>query len=298
MNERQIQALQATVQLGTTNKAADLIGVSQPAVSQLLSSLETEIGFALFDRKQGRIRPTPQGKLFLDQAKSILNAYKATRQAAEALHGLSVGNVRIGCTVGFAVHIMPEVLALLHQRYPHINVSLQARPTSQIRDMTQSGIFDFGLCESEENKDENDVNQIVIPSVCVFASGDPLAKKEVICPDDLSGRKLVSLYSRHKSSRQLRDIFLDAGITWAPVVEANLFSAACEFVAHSDAVAIVDPYTPARLVGGLLEVRPFQPIVPISLSIIRSELDENSEFLDDLQAEIIRKLAYRGDKNI
>lgn len=298
MNERQIQALQATIQLGTTNKAAELIGVSQPAVSQLLSSLEAEIGFALFDRKQGRIRSTPQGRLFLDQAKCILDAYEATRQAAEALHGLSVGNVRIGCTVGFAVHIMPEVLASLHHRYPHINVSLQARSSSQIRDMTQNGIFDLGLFESDENKEKSVINQIVIPSVCVFAYGDPLAKKEVICPDDLSGRKLVSLYSRHKSSRQLRDIFLDAGIAWAPVLETNLFSAACEFVAHSDAVAIVDPYTPTRLVGGLLEVRPFQPIVPISLSIIRSELGDNGEYLNDLQVEIIRKLARYGDHNI
>lgn len=186
---------------------------------------------------------------------------------------------------------MPEVLAALHKRYPHINVSLQARPSSQVRDMTQRGIFDIGLFETEENKTNESENRIVIPSVCTFADGDPLAANEVITARDLRGRKLVSLYSRHKSSRQLRDIFLGEGLEWAPVVEANLFSAACEFVAQSDAVAIVDPFTPTRVAKGLLDTRPFQPVVPISLSIIRSKSDENSEFLDDLQRAIIKRAA-------
>ncbi len=299
MNERQIQALQATIRLGATNKAADLIGISQPAVSQLLSSLEAEIGFALFDRKQGRIRPTPQGRLFLDQAQSVLDAFESTRQAAEALHGLSVGSVRVGCTVGFAVHIMPEVLASMHQRRPHINVSLQARPSSQIRDMTQRGIFDLGLFESEEKKGGGSPEtQILLPSVCAFAVGDPLAKKRVIHARDLEGRKLVSLYSRHKSSRQLRDIFVNEDLTWAPVFETNLFSSACEFVAHSDAVAIVDPITPTRFAVGQLETRPFRPVVPISLSIIRCDPGENDAFLDELQAEMIRRSVRFGDVGI
>lgn len=290
MNERQILALKATIESGTTVGAAEVLNISQSAISQLLTGLENEVGFALLDRQRGRVHPTPHGKKFLQQASSILDALEHTRQAADALRGLAVGNVRIGCSIGFAIHIMPSVLASLHLKYPDINASLQARPSAQVREMVHGQIFDVGLCEPAETQDENPEHHIVIPSVCVFRAGDALEKKDAIRPEDLRDRKLVSLYSRHSSSRQLKEIFLKAQQPWSPVIETNLFAAACEFVSQTDAVAIVDPYTPMSYPPGVLSWRPFLPTVPITLEIIFSQTIRFPEFLGDLEAGIRKEL--------
>ena len=65
MKLRQLEALRAVVICGTTTQAGELMGLTQSAVSRLISQLENELGLDIFDRLQGRLRITPEGQHFL-----------------------------------------------------------------------------------------------------------------------------------------------------------------------------------------------------------------------------------------
>ena len=66
MKHRQLEAFRNVMQTGTTAKAADLMCVSQPAVSRLISELEIYLNFSLFDRNKGRLVPTPEALKFFN----------------------------------------------------------------------------------------------------------------------------------------------------------------------------------------------------------------------------------------
>ena len=96
---------------GSFTRAAQHLGVSQPAVSQNIAELEKQVGAVLFDRKRGEVALTPEGYVFRDYAAKILHWY----DAADALFG-SAGKmtvnrpVRIAATAFAASHLLPDLL--------------------------------------------------------------------------------------------------------------------------------------------------------------------------------------------
>ena len=92
-------------------RAAQLLGVSQPAVSQNIAELEKQVGAVLFERKRGEVTLTPEGDVFRDYAQKILHWY----DAADALFGsggkMTVNRpVRIAATAFTAAHFLPDLL--------------------------------------------------------------------------------------------------------------------------------------------------------------------------------------------
>ena len=82
MNVREIDAFQAVMVCGTASRAADVLGISQPAVSKAIQSLEASIGFALFERVKGRLLPTPEGQLFHREVEQSFAGLARLRSAA------------------------------------------------------------------------------------------------------------------------------------------------------------------------------------------------------------------------
>jgi hypothetical protein len=71
LNLRQIEAFKAVIEFGTVSRAAEVLNVSQPAVSKLLTHLEAATGLKLFDRRQGRLATTPQGMRLYEEIERI-----------------------------------------------------------------------------------------------------------------------------------------------------------------------------------------------------------------------------------
>ena len=72
MKLRQLEAMRAVLARGTTTHAAETIGLTQSAISRLITQLEDEVGLRLFDRRQGRLQITPEGQHFYAIAEKVL----------------------------------------------------------------------------------------------------------------------------------------------------------------------------------------------------------------------------------
>ncbi len=287
MNERQLRALKLTVEYGTTVRAAQVLGVTQPAVSQLINGLEKDLGFAVFERRQGKIQVTPQGRAFLTQAQNVLDSFAEARRAAEALRGYSNTHLQIGCTVGFAMSALPRALSGMRARFPELTFSLQAQSSVHVQEMLDSHIFDMGVFEVDPSLPVGGEQSFVeVPVFCTMRHDDALAQKEVIEVADLAGRELAALYQKHPSSQQLMRAFEGAGHVWEPVLESNLFASLCQFSIDSGVVAFSDRNTPEVVGQGQLVCRRFVPDVSLKLSIARARVSDHAAHLDALEAEI------------
>lgn len=125
--------------------AADILHVSQPALSYQMRRLETELGTRLFDRKGRTIGMTADGELFLPLAQSVLfRANEAVRVLREHM-GAEVGEVRLGCNPSVATYLVPEVLADFHKDYPRVRVEVVEGGDLELQYAVQKGTLDFAV---------------------------------------------------------------------------------------------------------------------------------------------------------
>jgi DNA-binding transcriptional LysR family regulator len=85
INLRQIEAFKAVVDCGTVSRAAEMMNVSQPAISKLIAHLEEDAGLRLFDRLKGRLAPTRRGMRLYEEVERIFAGVRQIENAIETI---------------------------------------------------------------------------------------------------------------------------------------------------------------------------------------------------------------------
>ncbi len=175
-------------------RAAHRLRVAQPALSRQIQDLEEEIGFKLFDRLSRGVRISAAGKLFLEDARRILQQVdEATRRAKRAASGQS-GTLRVGFVESISWHgVVPDSFRQFRERQP--DVELQLKPLSSLEQIegVRSGQLDAGFLFSIANTD-NDLSQFKVDSINLMLAvpkGHPLAKSKKLRLRDLSNASFI-----------------------------------------------------------------------------------------------------------
>lgn len=141
----QLKYLTTIAEAMSFTAAAEVLHVSQPALSYQISNLERELGTRLFERKGRKIDLTPDGQVFLPLAQEVLfRANEAIRILQEHM-GTEVGEVRMGCLPCVAEYLMPAILAQFHQDYPGVRVDVNESVDPELQRLIQSGSIDFAV---------------------------------------------------------------------------------------------------------------------------------------------------------
>jgi DNA-binding transcriptional LysR family regulator len=124
MELRQLEAFSAVARERSFTRAAEALGVVQPAVSQLVRRLEDELGVVLLERTSRSVRPTAAGEAFLPHAHAVLEQMAEARRAAAALAGGESGVVRLAGTPGGG-EALQVLLARAREAHPRLEVVLR-----------------------------------------------------------------------------------------------------------------------------------------------------------------------------
>ena len=118
MQFQQLQYFVAVAETRHFTRAADLVHVAQPSLSQQIKALERELGAELFLRARGNITLTDAGEALLPLARRILADADTARHEVQELVQLRRGRVRLGATPSLCTGLLPDVLRAFHDRYP------------------------------------------------------------------------------------------------------------------------------------------------------------------------------------
>jgi len=141
-------------------KSADLLHVSQPALSYQMRRLEEELGTRLFDRARRKIALTPDGEIFLPLAQSVLfRADEAVRVLRERL-GMEAGEVRMGCNPSLATYLVPSLLASFRQNFPRVRVVLFEGGDQDLQQAVMEGTIDFAVVTAPGSPQTLDVTPL------------------------------------------------------------------------------------------------------------------------------------------
>src|SRR2546423_15304115 len=133
------------------SKAAEVLFVSQPAISRHIKTMEQHYHISLFERKGNSILLTEEGKLLYEYLKK---AKELQRQMEFDLTSLTntkaaKGSLIIGASTTVALYVIPKILSAFHQKYPHINLRLLNRNSETILKALLEHEIDFGIMEGK-----------------------------------------------------------------------------------------------------------------------------------------------------
>jgi DNA-binding transcriptional LysR family regulator len=115
-----LHILFAVVQCGSMAKAARQLGVSQPAISEIVADLEHALGVRLLDRHSWGIEPTIYGEAVLKRSTAVFDELKQSIRDVEFLADPTTGEIRIGCVESLSVTILPQIALRFSQQYPRV----------------------------------------------------------------------------------------------------------------------------------------------------------------------------------
>lgn len=260
ISHRQIEAFNALMSVGTTIKAAEILGISQPAVSRLISQLESEIKMKLFDRESGRMHPTPEGRIFHQGVDRAFLSLRKLELIAQDIRTHAQGHLRIGALPSLGFSFIPDVVASFAKEKPKTIIKMEIISSAIIRDGIANDQFDIGFVA-----DEVDLSGIISenfatpPVVCVMPPGHPLASKSVIKPEDLADQPFISLSHVDRTRQRIDALFEKRGIQRNIVHETHFALSVCQLASRGMGVGLtnscsLDAVSPEELV-----VRPFVP---------------------------------------
>jgi DNA-binding transcriptional LysR family regulator len=108
---RQLEALSAVISTGSISGAARALGVSQPAMSRLISDLSKNFEFNLFSKRDGQLKPTQEILLLYPDIERVLELMKNIQHTSSEINERKAGHLKIACLPGFATNHLPNVVA-------------------------------------------------------------------------------------------------------------------------------------------------------------------------------------------
>ena len=149
MNLSKYDILLKAIELGSFTKVADLIGYTQSAVSQVIHSLENELGTVLLLRSRSGISLTTEGEILLPYIQNIINDQHALAEQINQLHGLVQGTIRIGAFHSIGCYILPPLIKGFQELYPNITFEISEGDFTEVEQGLSAGQFDIGLFNSK-----------------------------------------------------------------------------------------------------------------------------------------------------
>jgi DNA-binding transcriptional LysR family regulator len=255
---RQVDAFRAVVSAGSVTGASEQLGVSQPAISRLISDLESEVGFALFTR-QGRVLvPTKEGRMLVAEVRQAVTGMEHIKTVASVIASFGHTAVQLVTIPSFAGGLAPDLIARVGDVHTQIKMCMEIEANDDTVEWLVSQSHDFGLTTSVPTNPA--LAHIPLEDgriFCVLPQGHKLAGKPEIEPNDLNDECFVSYMTGSRFRHEIDGIFDAVNVTRALRFETRTTDAICQLVARGLGVSVVATSNTAQDIPGCVMV-PFK----------------------------------------
>ena len=193
MKSRQLEAFRAVILRQSITRAAEMLHITQPAVTRLILDLETEIGFSLFTREKGRLFPTSDALLLYQEVERSFVGVERIAHAAQQIRSLTRGSLNVAAAPALALNLLPEWITDFTRVHEGVSVSLLVHGTRLVGELVASEQCDIGFVTYTTWQPGVRVETLFSADMkCILPTGHRLSGKRVIDPEDLAGEKFVS----------------------------------------------------------------------------------------------------------
>jgi len=260
---RPLRYVLTVAELKNFTRAAEMLHVSQPALSQQIRQLERELGGALFDRSGRMVTLTEFGRAYIEHARQALDHLEAGKRALHDVRDLSRGLLRFAYTPTFAEYLIGPALRRFHAAYPSIAIHATELPHDEIESGLERDALDLGIGFTDVRSNDIDAVPLFAERMgLLVATGHALARRRrrVVTSDQWQNLPLAML-SPDFVVRRFADAYFRANqIGPLVMLQANAVGTVLRLVKHGR-LATVMPSAVLREHRGIVEV-PVEPPLP------------------------------------
>lgn len=204
-------ALQKILEMGSFTKAADALGYTQSSISQMIASLERELGMRLLTRSRTGVKLTIEGAALYPFIDRTILQYRAMEEKAKEIRGLETGIIRVGTITSITCHWMPQLIKGFQAQYPQVQFLFHQGDYTLIPEWIRTGQVDFGFVTPPAVSDLDTIPIQDGEMLAVLPKNHPLACQERVTLEDLTTDPFILLEEGHFSEPM--NAFQSAGLT-------------------------------------------------------------------------------------
>jgi DNA-binding transcriptional LysR family regulator len=187
LNLHLLRLFATVARTGSFSKAAEILLLSQPAISKGVRDFELQLGCRLLDRTSRGVKPTREGTALMRHAEALFAAERAAEEELRALRDLNSGSLRIGASTTIATYFIPDYLGAFHAHYPGIDLQLTSANTRDIARLMLAHEIEIGLVEGPIEEDglisepwRTDVMELIVgPQHHFTLANEPIDPKRI-----------------------------------------------------------------------------------------------------------------------
>ena len=145
MNTKQFQYVLTLAHEGSFSRAADLLNITQPSLSQYIKKIEKEIGADLFIRTNGDVRITDAGRIYIEAGRRILDIEHQMENAINDIAACKTGSLIVGTSPYRSASMMPLIAAKFKELHPNMYLVIREKTTAELLDGMEQGEFDLAV---------------------------------------------------------------------------------------------------------------------------------------------------------
>jgi DNA-binding transcriptional LysR family regulator len=191
MDTRQLQAFCAVVEKKSFSQAAELLGVTQPAVSLQVRALEERVGQTLLDRSGRRVELTEAGRRLYRSAQRMLALEEQLMEEVAADDGRLAGTLAIGASTGPGAHLVPLLLCEFQREHPDLHVALSIWDTQTVIDRVSDRQLEVGVVGALRRHRSLEFEPLVHDQIVLAVPPGHPAAGGTISVDDLRKETLI-----------------------------------------------------------------------------------------------------------
>lgn len=240
---RQMRAFVALAKTGNFTLAAQLLHLSQSALSGLIKELEATLGARVVDRSTRKISLTDIGSELYPLFSQIIDDLDGALANIEAHTRLKKGTVRIAAPQLMACTVLPGAIAAWHAQHPDVQVRLDDCALDGVTARVLAGEADLGIAPEREPAPPLDAQLLFeLPFALVFPHGHPLEERKRVTWQDVGEYPFISLQGQF-TERLMADMHgALREVTLKPAYEVAFMTTALAMVSSGLGIAVCLPY--------------------------------------------------------
>jgi DNA-binding transcriptional LysR family regulator len=240
MEWQQLEYFQTVAKMQHMTLAAEVLNISQPALSRSVSRLENELGVPLFDRQGRSIILNRYGQVFLKHVNTILSEYEESKREIQNIINPEKGEISLGFLHTLGASHVPDLIKNFSRKYPGIRFQLHQNSTNILMNQLISGEIDLCMSYPTENYPQIEWTQLLNEELFIIVpAGHWLSEYKEIDLKLIENEPLISFKEGYGMRKITDELLLKAGISPKITFEGEEVRTVAGLVAAGLGVALI-----------------------------------------------------------
>lgn len=269
---RHLEAFRAVMERHSVTGAAELLGVTQPVVTRLIADFEERVAFPLFLRQKGRLIPTAEAELLIEDVQQAMMLIERINYASSNIRELKQGKLLVAAAPAVALCCLPQAIATFTQENPETLISLHMDASPAVLDLVHEGRADLGIVmlPATATTIGNREPLLTARMVAAVPRGHRLAGADVLRPADFDDEAFIAMSPLIEARTLMDAVFTAHNVRRRINIETQISLAVIRHVEAGAGVGLVDPVTAAGYQSDLVRFIPFEPAIANDYTLVTS----------------------------